>query len=71
MSEQSKAEDRYLKIAGSGQIVKIKNFSAITQLYDVEAADGKMSTVQSNRVSQHVSPAEVEEFRRSRGGQSH
>ena len=52
----------YLKILGSGEIVKWKSFSEITQLYEVESADGKLFTVQSNRVSKLVTPEEVAEF---------
>jgi hypothetical protein len=62
MNDVSKTEGRYLKIISSSQIVRIKNFSVITQLYDVESAAGKISTIQSNRVSQQVSPQDVVEF---------
>ena len=70
MKNKLKTEARYLKIAGTGQIVKIRNFSAITQLYDVEAADGKISTVQSNQVSQQVSPEDVSGFIKLQGRRS-
>lgn len=57
----------YLKILGSGEIVKQRSFSEITQLYEVEAADGKVFMVQSNRVSKLISPEEVAKFA-SKGG---
>ena len=56
-----------LKILGSGEIVKRRSFSEITQLYEVEAVDGKVFAVQSNRVSQMVTPEEAAEFV-SKGG---
>ena len=52
----------YLKILGSGEIVKQRSFSEITQLYEVETVDGKVFTVQSNRVSKLVAPEEAAEF---------
>jgi hypothetical protein len=64
MSDKAKAEDRYVKIMGSGEVVRVKNFSEISQLYDVESASGKFSTVQSNKVSQQVTPVETAEFAR-------
>jgi hypothetical protein len=54
----------YLKILGSGELVKWKGFSEITQLYDVESADGKRFTVQSNKVSTLITPLEEAEFNR-------
>ena len=57
----------YLKILGSGEIVKWRSFSEITQLYEVETVDGRVFTVQSNRVSKLVSPEEAAEFA-SKGG---
>jgi hypothetical protein len=54
----------YLKILGSGEIVKWKDFSEITQLYVVESADGKVSRIQSNKVSHQVTPGEITEFGR-------
>ncbi len=57
-------ETAYLKILGSGEIVKWKSFSEITQLYDVESADGKKFTVQSNKVSRLITPEEEAEFNR-------
>ncbi len=66
VSSTAKAASRvgtgFLRILGSGEIVKGKNFSEITQLYEVEAADGKLFTVQSNRVSKLVTPEEAAEF---------
>ncbi len=53
-----------LKILGSGEIVQWKHFSEITQLYDVESATGKVFSIQSNKVSQQVSPDEAAEFGR-------
>jgi hypothetical protein len=54
----------YLKILGSGEIVRWKDFSEITQVYVVESVDGKTSRVQSNKVSQQVTPVEIAEFER-------
>jgi len=67
MSAKATDDVRYLKILGTGDIVKWKNFSAITQVYEVESAAGKVFTVQSNRVSQQVTAAEAGEFGRMRG----
>ena len=53
-----------LRILGSGEIVQWKHFSEITQLYDVESASGKVFSIQSNKVSQHVTPDEAAEFGR-------
>ena len=52
----------YLKILGSGEIVKWRNFSEISQLYTVEAADGRVFRIESNKVSQLVRPEEAGEF---------
>ncbi len=52
----------YLKILGSGEIVKWRDFSEISQLYTVEGADGKVFRIQSNQVSQLVRPEEAGEF---------
>ncbi len=52
----------HLKILGSGEIVKRRSFSEITQLYEVETVNGKVFTVQSNRVSKLVAPEEAAEF---------
>jgi hypothetical protein len=59
-----RAGTEYLKIVGSGEIVKWKGFSEITQLYDVESADGKVFTVQSNKVLKLITPEEEAEFSR-------
>ena len=56
----------YLKILGSGEIVKWKDFSEITQLYVVESADGKIFRVQSNKVSKQVTDREAEAFGRAK-----
>jgi len=65
MSESAiKVEGRYLRIIGSEEIVAWKNFSEITQLYEVESVDGKVFTVQSNKVSQMVTPEQAKEFAR-------
>jgi hypothetical protein len=53
---------QYLRILDSGEVVKLKNFSEITQLYDIESAGGKVSTIQSNRISQQVSPEQESDF---------
>jgi hypothetical protein len=53
---------QFLKILGSGEIVRCKQFSEITQLYEVESPDGRVFTVQSNKVSQQVTPEEAAEF---------
>ena len=60
---------QYLRILDSGEIVKLKNFSEITQLYDVESASGKVLTLQSNKISQQVSPEQEMEFIRRKNGQ--
>ena len=52
----------YLKILGSGEIVKWRDFSEVSQLYTVEAANGRIFQIQSNRVSQLVRPEEAGEF---------
>jgi hypothetical protein len=54
----------YLKIVGSGEIVKWNGFSEITQLYEVESAESKRFTVQSNKVLKLVTPEEEAEFSR-------
>jgi hypothetical protein len=56
----------YLKVLGSGEIVKWRNFSEISQLYTVEAVDGSIYRIQSNRVSQLVRPEEAGEFELAR-----
>ena len=53
---------QYLKILGSGEIVQWKNFSKITQLYEVESAGGRTFSIQSNKVSCQVTPEETAEF---------
>ena len=55
---------QYLKIIQSGEIVKWKSFSDITQLYEVESSDGKISIIQSNKISKQVAPDEEAEFMR-------
>lgn len=52
----------YLKILSSGEIVKWRNFSEVSQLYTVEAADGRVFRIESNKVSQLVRPEEAGEF---------
>ena len=69
MSESEiRIEGRYLRIIGSDEIVTWKNFSKITQLYEVESVDGKVFTVQSNKVSQQVTAEEVNQFRNTVAG---
>ena len=58
----SKTAPVYLKILGSGEIVKQRGFSEVTQLYEVESVDGKVYTIQSNRVSQLVETEEAKGF---------
>ena len=58
----AEARPQYLKMLNSGEIVKLKNFSEITQLYDVESASGKVFTLQSNKISRQVSPEQEMEF---------
>jgi hypothetical protein len=53
---------QYLRILDSGEIVKLKNFSEITQLYEVESASGKVFTLQSNKISQQITPEQEMEF---------
>jgi hypothetical protein len=60
-----KVEGRYLRILGSDEIVEWKNFSEMTQLYEVESVDGVVFTVQSNKASQLVTPEQAKEFVRS------
>ena len=67
MRTESKIEGRYLRIIGSGEIVKWKSFSEITQVYEVESVTGKVFAVQSNKVSQRVTAEEAGEFERGRG----
>ena len=63
MSESEiRIEGRYLRIIGSDEIVEWKNFSEMTQLYEVESVDGIIFTVQSNRVSHLVTPEQAAEF---------
>ena len=57
-------EGRYLRILGSDEIVAWRNFSEISQVYEVESADGKVFTVQSNKVSHLVTPEQAAEFAR-------
>lgn len=57
-----RAGTEYLKILGSGEIVKWRGFSEITQLYEVESGDGKKFTVQSNQVSKLITPEEEAGF---------
>jgi hypothetical protein len=65
MSENEiKIEGRYLRIIGTDEIVAWKNFSEMTQLYEVESAAGKVFTVQSNKASHLVTPEQAEEFMR-------
>ncbi|MGC9944197.1 MAG: hypothetical protein ABSE48_20410 [Verrucomicrobiota bacterium] len=59
-----RAGSAYLKLLGSGEIVKRMGFSEITQLFEVESADGKRFNVQSNKVSQLVTPEEENGFKR-------
>jgi hypothetical protein len=59
-----RAGTEYLKIFESGEIVKWKGFSEITQIYEVESAEGKRFTVQSNKVSKLIAPEEEAEFSR-------
>jgi hypothetical protein len=59
---EAKIEERYLRIIGTGEIVKWKNFSEITQVYEVESRGGKVFTVQSNKVSQQVTAEEANQF---------
>jgi hypothetical protein len=54
----------YLKIVASGEIVKWRGFSEITQLYDVESAEGKRFTVQSDKLLKLITPEEEAEFLR-------
>ena len=56
----------YLKILGSGEIVKWRDFSEISQLYTVEAVDGRIFRIQSNRVSQVIRMEEVGQFELAR-----
>ena len=56
----------YLKILGSGEIVKWRDFNEVSQLYTVEAANGRIFQIQSNRVSQLVRPEEAGEFELAR-----
>ena len=64
MSSEIKIEGRYLRIIGSDEIVEWKSFSEMTQLYEVESVDGIVFTVQSNKVSQMVTPEQAAEFAR-------
>ena len=57
-----KIEGRYLRILGSDEIVEWKNFSEMTQLYEVETVDGVVFTIQSNKVSQLVTLEQTKEF---------
>ena len=63
MSAESKNDGRYLRIIGTGEIVKWKSFSEITQVYEVESVEGKVFTFQSNKVSQQVTAEEADQFR--------
>lgn len=56
----------YLKILGSGEIVLWRSFSEISQLYTVEAADGRIFRIESNKVSRLVRPEEAGEFELAR-----
>jgi hypothetical protein len=60
---ETKIEERYLRVIGTGEIVRWKNFSEITQVYEVESLGGKVFMVQSNRVSQQVTAEEANQFR--------
>jgi hypothetical protein len=60
----AEARPQYLRILESGEIVKGKHFSEITQLYEVESASGSIFSIQSNRVSQRVGPEQAADFSR-------
>jgi hypothetical protein len=60
----------YLRVLATGEIVKWRNFSEITQLYEIEFSDGCVSTIQSNRVSRQVTPEQAAEFGRAVDGQN-
>jgi hypothetical protein len=66
----AEAHPQYLRKLDSGEIVKLRSFSEITQLYDVESAAGKVFTLQSNKISQQVSPDQEVEFTRRQNEQS-
>ena len=59
-----KMEGRYLRIIGTDEIVEWKSFSEISQLYEVESVDGRVFSVQSNKVSHLVTPEQAAEFAR-------
>jgi hypothetical protein len=63
-STKDLARPEYLRILDSGEVVKLRNFSEITQLYDVESARGRVFQLQSNKVSQQISPEQEKEFLR-------